>query len=232
VVVRFRAGPAWADGRSDAESSAHRAFVDELGRRGAVVFDGPFTDGSGAMLVLDGVSSDDARRLIDDAPLVKGGVLVLDDLREWAPLIDNSSPRSRRPLGRHARRGRRLRIAATVAIGTTISFLAIGVLAGLGKGHANVAAVAAVFMLVPASLAYAAWRYITPGFLIAPLALPGIYGLTHDVERYTEGGSPAAVVTWAWVTVGAPLAASVLFVAAHLYEQWAERTPPTAESAP
>jgi hypothetical protein len=206
--------------------------VDGLATHGAVVFDGPFSDGSGAMLVLDGVAVDDARRLIDDAPFVTSGVLVLEDVREWAPLIDNSQSRSRRPLGPHARRGRRLQVAATVAIGTTVCFLAIGFVAALSKGHANVAAVAAVFALVPASLAYAAWRHIAAGFLIAPLALPGIYGLMHDVERYTEGGSPASVVAWSWVTVAAPLAASVLFVAAHLYEEWAGRTPPTAESAP
>jgi len=54
---------------------------------------GPFSDHTGAMLLLQGVSTEEARRLVDQDPFLKNEVFVLDDIREWTIFVDRLTPR-------------------------------------------------------------------------------------------------------------------------------------------
>lgn len=65
---------------------AHLEYIGELHRRGKVVMAGPFGDGSGGMVIFSVDSLDEARALVLDDPLVKGGARRFQ-LLEWQPLF-------------------------------------------------------------------------------------------------------------------------------------------------
>jgi hypothetical protein len=83
--VRFRAGETWDGGapQSQPDWDAHEAFVDALVEDGTIVMGGPFSDHTGAMLLMDGLSAAEARRIVQLDPFVKNGVFVVDDVRDW-----------------------------------------------------------------------------------------------------------------------------------------------------
>jgi len=95
VIVRFRAGPTWREGPPQAQPNwdAHEAFVDEVVERRTIVMGGPFSDHTGAMLLLEGVSPEEARRLVDQDPFVRNQVFVLEDVREWTIFVDRLTAR-------------------------------------------------------------------------------------------------------------------------------------------
>jgi uncharacterized protein YciI len=97
VIVRFRAGPAWKSGgvREQPDWDAHAEFVDDLVARGTFVMGGPFSDNSGSMSLLEGVTAAEAERLVADDPFMKNGVFVLDEIREWTIFVDELTPSSR-----------------------------------------------------------------------------------------------------------------------------------------
>jgi uncharacterized protein len=93
VVVRFRAGPTWISGPSREQQgwNEHAAYVDDLVDRGIFVLGGPLTDNSGAVVVLENVNVEDARRLVDADPFVHNGVFVLESVDEWTVYVDQLS---------------------------------------------------------------------------------------------------------------------------------------------
>jgi uncharacterized protein len=95
VVVVWRAGPTWASGgvREQPDWDAHAEFVDALIESGTFVMGGPFADNSGSMSLLDGVTADEARRIIAGDPFVANGVFVLDEVREWDVFVDELTAR-------------------------------------------------------------------------------------------------------------------------------------------
>lgn len=54
---------------------------------------GPFNDWSGAMLIFEGVTREDARTIIDSDPFVGNGVFVLDEILEWTVYVDARTPK-------------------------------------------------------------------------------------------------------------------------------------------
>jgi len=99
VVVVWRAGPTWTSGGVPDQPGwdAHAQFIDALVAQGTFVMGGPFADNSGSMSLLEGVSVDEARRIVADDPFVENGVFVLEDVREWDVFVDEltSRPASR-----------------------------------------------------------------------------------------------------------------------------------------
>lgn len=95
VVVRFRAGPAWKSGPPEDQPDwdAHAAFVDDLIDRGTFVMGGPFSDYSGTMVLLEDVTVEEARALVDWDPFVKNGVFVLESVQDWTVYVDELTPR-------------------------------------------------------------------------------------------------------------------------------------------
>jgi uncharacterized protein len=95
VVVRFRAGPTW-DGGSIREQPAwddHAEWVDRLVDDGVFVMGGPFSDNSGSMVLFEGLSAVDVRRLLPTDPFMENGVFVLEDVREWTVFVDELTAR-------------------------------------------------------------------------------------------------------------------------------------------
>ena len=95
VVVVWRAGPTWTSGgvRDQPGWDEHAEFIDALVAEGTFVMGGPFADNSGSMSLLEGVSVDEARRIVADDPFVENGVFVLEDVREWDVFVDELSNR-------------------------------------------------------------------------------------------------------------------------------------------
>jgi uncharacterized protein YciI len=94
VMVRYGAGPAWGDGPPEDQPDwdAHADFVDDLVARGTFVMGGPFRDNSGSLVLLEGVSADEARRILEQDPFVRNRVFVFDDVREWVVYVDELTP--------------------------------------------------------------------------------------------------------------------------------------------
>ena len=69
--------------------------MDGLWERGALLLAGPFTDWTGALLVLDAASADEVRRLLEPDPWVAElDVLRVGEIRPWTVFM-GEPPRGR-----------------------------------------------------------------------------------------------------------------------------------------
>jgi uncharacterized protein YciI len=62
---------------------AHREYLQELVDAGKIWLSGPWVDDTGAMLVFETETMEDAQRLIDDDPYQTEGVLSNARIKEW-----------------------------------------------------------------------------------------------------------------------------------------------------
>lgn len=62
---------------------AHRQYLTGLKAEGKLWASGPFTDDSGALIVYETDTEDEARGLIEDDPFRKAGVFVSFELKPW-----------------------------------------------------------------------------------------------------------------------------------------------------
>ena len=70
----------------------HLAYLQSLLEEGTVVLAGPVGDGSGAMMVLQVASEEEARRVVARDPYTAAGVGVDHVLRAWNVVIPSSVP--------------------------------------------------------------------------------------------------------------------------------------------
>ena len=73
---------------SDAEKvqsirPVHREYLQSLKARGSLAASGPFTDGSGALIIYEAETPDQAEALLRDDPFNQGGVFVSWSIRPW-----------------------------------------------------------------------------------------------------------------------------------------------------
>lgn len=66
---------------------AHRGYLAALHAAGRLALAGRFADDSGALIIYEAGSVEDARRLIEEDPFHRGGVFVRYQLRAWNPVI-------------------------------------------------------------------------------------------------------------------------------------------------
>lgn len=69
----------------------HLAYVQALYEKGTVVLAGPVGDGSGAMMVLQVGSEDEARQVVEGDPYTAAGVGADHVLRPWNVVIPAQS---------------------------------------------------------------------------------------------------------------------------------------------
>lgn len=67
----------------------HRQYLASLKERGQLAASGPFTDDSGALIIYEAASRDDAESLLQGDPFNKNGIFVKYQLRPWNPVIAN-----------------------------------------------------------------------------------------------------------------------------------------------
>jgi uncharacterized protein YciI len=67
----------------------HRQYLTDLLQRGRLVAAGPLTDGSGALIVYEAASAEEAETLLRGDPFHAAGVFVSWQLRPWNPVMAN-----------------------------------------------------------------------------------------------------------------------------------------------
>jgi uncharacterized protein YciI len=67
----------------------HRQYLAALKARGQLVASGPFTDGSGALIIYEAPTKEEAEALLKGDPFHAGGIFLTWQLRPWNPVIAN-----------------------------------------------------------------------------------------------------------------------------------------------
>jgi uncharacterized protein YciI len=67
----------------------HRQYLAGLRERGQLAVSGPFTDDSGALIVYEAASREEAEGLLKGDPFYQNGIFLRYVLRPWNPVIAN-----------------------------------------------------------------------------------------------------------------------------------------------
>ena len=67
----------------------HRQYLAQLKERGRLAATGPFTDGSGALIIYEADTRDEAEQLLKGDPFSINGIFVSYVLRPWNPVLTN-----------------------------------------------------------------------------------------------------------------------------------------------
>jgi uncharacterized protein YciI len=67
----------------------HRQYLAALRERGQLAASGPFTDDSGALIIYEAASRDEAEKLLQGDPFHHNGIFLRYELRPWNPVIAN-----------------------------------------------------------------------------------------------------------------------------------------------
>ena len=67
----------------------HRQYLATLKERGQLAASGPFTDDSGALIVYEAASAEEAEKILRGDPFCQNGIFVNWKLRPWNPVICN-----------------------------------------------------------------------------------------------------------------------------------------------
>jgi uncharacterized protein len=67
----------------------HRQYLASLKERGQLAASGPFTDDSGALIIYEAASREEAEKLLQADPFQQNGIFVRYQLRPWNPVIGN-----------------------------------------------------------------------------------------------------------------------------------------------
>jgi uncharacterized protein YciI len=69
----------------------HREYLKSLLAQGKLVVAGPFTDDSGALIVYEAATKEDAEQILRGDPFFHNGIFVSWYLRPWNPVMGNLS---------------------------------------------------------------------------------------------------------------------------------------------
>ena len=67
----------------------HRQYLASLKAAGQLAASGPFTDDSGALIVYEAATKEDAEKLLQGDPFNKNGIFLKYQLRPWNTVIAN-----------------------------------------------------------------------------------------------------------------------------------------------
>ncbi len=67
----------------------HRQYLTTLRNHGQLAAAGPFTDDSGALIVYEAASAEEAEKLLRGDPFHQNGIFVKYVLRPWNPVLVN-----------------------------------------------------------------------------------------------------------------------------------------------
>jgi uncharacterized protein len=67
----------------------HRQYLASLKEKGQLAASGPFTDDSGALIIYETASKDEAEAILKGDPFNQAGIFVTYVLRPWNPVIAN-----------------------------------------------------------------------------------------------------------------------------------------------
>jgi uncharacterized protein len=67
----------------------HRVYLAALKEKGQLAVSGPFTDDSGALIVYEAATKEEAEAILKGDPFHQHGIFVRWQLRPWNPVIAN-----------------------------------------------------------------------------------------------------------------------------------------------
>ena len=67
----------------------HRQYLASLRDKGQLVASGPFTDDSGALIIYEAPTREEAEQILQTDPFCKNGIFLTWQLRPWNPVIVN-----------------------------------------------------------------------------------------------------------------------------------------------
>jgi uncharacterized protein YciI len=67
----------------------HRQYLTRLREGGQLAASGPFADDSGALIIYEAASAEEAEQLLKGDPFSQNGIFVSYRLRPWNPVIAN-----------------------------------------------------------------------------------------------------------------------------------------------
>ena len=69
---------------------AHRAYLTSLLQNDQLVASGPITDDSGALIIYEAASADEAEKLLRADPFHAAGIFLSWKIRPWKPVMANA----------------------------------------------------------------------------------------------------------------------------------------------
>ena len=90
-MILWAHGAAWAEGKTVREQAywdEHAEFMDRLFENGTVIMGGPFSDGTGSLVIVEASEIDEVSTLIANDPFVVHQIFALRDTQAVAALLD------------------------------------------------------------------------------------------------------------------------------------------------
>jgi len=98
IALFLQPGPNWNPTKGVREQEYwddHARFVDDLFERGVIMLAGPFApEGTGALVILNAASIEEARAIYSTDPWAHKEILQLADAKEWTIFLDAAESRS------------------------------------------------------------------------------------------------------------------------------------------
>jgi len=90
-VILWAPGAAWAAGKTVREQAywdEHAEFMDRLFEEGTVIMGGPFSDGTGSLVIVEAENIDEVATLFANDPFVVQEIFALRSLKQWQLFLD------------------------------------------------------------------------------------------------------------------------------------------------
>jgi uncharacterized protein YciI len=90
-VILWAPGAAWAPGKTVREQAywdEHAEFMDQLFEDGTVIMGGPFSDGTGSLVIVEAENIDEVATLFAKDPFVVHQIFSLRSLKQWQLFLD------------------------------------------------------------------------------------------------------------------------------------------------
>ncbi len=90
-VILWAPGAAWTPGKTVREQAywpEHAEFMDRLFENGTVIMGGPFSDGTGSLVIVEAEEMNEVATLFANDPFVVHQVFALRSLKQWQLFLD------------------------------------------------------------------------------------------------------------------------------------------------
>jgi len=90
-VILWATGAAWTAGKTVREQAywdEHATFMDRLFENGTVIMGGPFSDGTGSLVIVEAEEMSEVATLFANDPFVVHQIFALSSLKQWQLFLD------------------------------------------------------------------------------------------------------------------------------------------------
>jgi len=90
-IILWAPGAAWTAGKTVREQAywdEHATFMDRLFENGTVIMGGPFSDGTGSLVIVEAEEINEVSTLFANDPFVVHQIFALRGLKQWQLFLD------------------------------------------------------------------------------------------------------------------------------------------------